>query len=64
VSAGLKGTRLGGARISEVHANFIVNVGGATAADVLGLVRKAQLTVRDTHGIQLTPEIQLLGAFE
>jgi len=63
-SAGLKGTRLGGARISEVHANFIVNEGGATAADVLGLVRKAQLTVRDTHGIQLTPEIQLLGAFE
>lgn len=63
-SAGLKGTRLGGARISEVHANFIVNEGGATAADVLGLVRKAQMTVRDTHGIQLTPEIKLLGTFE
>lgn len=63
-SAGLKGTMLGGARISEVHANFIVNEGGATAADVLGLVRKAQMTVRDTHGIQLTPEIKLLGTFE
>lgn len=63
-SAGLKGTRLGGARISEVHANFIVNDGNARAADVLGLVRKAQMTVRDTHGIELTPEIKLLGSFE
>lgn len=63
-SAGLKGTRLGGARISEVHANFIVNEGNARAADVLGLVRKAQMTVRDTHGIELTPEIKLLGTFE
>ncbi|MBN2841121.1 MAG: UDP-N-acetylmuramate dehydrogenase [Coriobacteriia bacterium] len=63
-SAGLKGTRLGGARISEVHANFIVNDGTARAADVLGLVRKAQMTVRDTHGIELTPEIRFLGTFE
>ncbi|MDY0340463.1 MAG: UDP-N-acetylmuramate dehydrogenase [Coriobacteriia bacterium] len=63
-SAGLKGTRLGGARISMVHANFIVNEGCARAADVLGLVRKVQMTVKDTHGIQLTPEIKLLGTFE
>lgn len=63
-SAGLKGTRRGGARISEVHANFIVNEGGARAADVLGLVRKAQMTVRDTYGIELTPEIKFLGTFE
>ena len=63
-SAGLKGTRLGGARVSQVHANFIVNEGDATAADVLGLVRKIQMTIRDIHGIELTPEIRLLGDFE
>jgi len=62
-ASGLKGTRLGGARISDVHANFIVNEGGATAADVIGLIRKIQMTIRDTYGIELTPEIRLLGSF-
>ncbi|MBN1193590.1 MAG: UDP-N-acetylmuramate dehydrogenase [Coriobacteriia bacterium] len=63
-AAGLKGIRLGGARVSEVHANFIVNDGGATAADVAGLLRKIQMVVRDTYGIELTPEIRFLGAFD
>ena len=63
-AAGLKGTRLGGARISEIHGNFIVNEGGATARDVLGLVAKVQMTVRDTYGIELTPEIRLLGTLD
>lgn len=63
-AAGLKGTRLGGARVSDVHANFIVNEGGATAADVAGLIRKIQMTVRDIHGIELTPEIRFLGTFD
>lgn len=63
-AAGLKGTRLGGARVSEVHANFIVNDGGATAHDVVGLIRKIQMVVRDTHGIELTPEIKFLGSFD
>jgi UDP-N-acetylmuramate dehydrogenase len=63
-AAGLKGTRLGGAQVSQVHANFIVNEGGATAADVVGLVRKVQMAVRDTHGIELEPEIRLLGTFD
>ncbi len=62
-AAGLKGTRLGGARVSEVHANFIVNEGGATAVDVVGLMRKIHMTVRDIYGIELTPEIRLLGSF-
>lgn len=62
-AAGLKGTSLGGARISEIHANFIVNEGGATAADVVGLIRKTQMTVKDRYGIELTPEIRLLGSF-
>jgi len=60
-AAGLKGMRLGGARISDVHANFIVNDGGATAADVLGLVGKIQMVVKDTYGIDLQPEIRFVG---
>lgn len=60
-AAGLKGMRLGGARVSDVHANFIVNDGGATAADVLGLVGKIRMAVRDAHGIDLKPEIRFLG---
>ena len=63
-AAGLKGMRLGGARVSEVHANFIVNEGRATASDVLGLVRKIRMTVRDMYGIELQPEIRLLGTFD
>lgn len=63
-AAGLKGTRLGGARISDTHANFIVNEGGATAADVVGLIRKVQMTVRNIHGIELTPEIRFVGSFD
>ncbi len=62
-AAGLKGTQLGGARVSDIHANFIVNVGGATASDVVGLIRKIQMTVKDIHGIELTPEVRLLGEF-
>lgn len=63
-SAGLKGIRLGGAQVSSVHANFIVNAGGATAADIVGLVRKVQMAVKDTHGVDLRPEIRFLGRFE
>lgn len=62
-AAGLKGMRLGGAAVSTVHANFIVNEGGATAADVAGLIRKIRMTVRDTHGVELKPEIRFLGTF-
>jgi UDP-N-acetylmuramate dehydrogenase len=63
-SAGLKGMRLGGAQVSGVHANFIVNAGGASAADIVGLVRKVQMAVKDTHGVDLRPEIRFLGRFE
>ncbi len=62
-AAGCKGMRLGGASVSTVHANFIVNDGGATAADVAGLIRKIRMTVRDTHGVELKPEIRFLGTF-
>lgn len=62
--AGLKGVRVGGARVSPVHANFIVNEGGATASDVMRLVRKIQMTVGDMYGVRLEPEIRFLGTFE
>ncbi len=66
---GLKGCRLGGARISEKHANFIVNAGGATAADVLRLCRMVHRSVRERFGILLEKEIcfwpeDALGASE
>ncbi len=60
-TAGLKGARLGDAVVSTVHANFIVNEGDATAADVLGLVRRIQMTVKEIHGVELRPEIRFLG---
>jgi len=63
-SVGLKGVGLGGARVSPVHANFIVNEGGASAADVVGLIRKIQMTVKDGCGVDLRPEIKFLGTFE
>lgn len=63
-AAGLKGAGVGGARVSERHANFIVNAGGATAADVVELMSRVRAVVRDLHGIELTPEIRFLGSFE
>jgi len=61
--AGLKGTKVGGAMVSEVHANFIVNAGGASAVDVVALVRLIRETVKDANGIELRPEIRFLGQF-
>lgn len=62
--SGLKGRRVGGAEISEVHANFIVNRGGASAADVIELIREVTHTVEEAHGIELRPEIRFLGSFD
>jgi UDP-N-acetylmuramate dehydrogenase len=59
--AGLKKLRVGGAEISEQHANFIVNPGPATARDVYGLMRQTQDVVFGQTGIWLRPEIELLG---
>lgn len=59
--AGLKGTRRGKAQISEKHGNFIVNTGGATANDVLELIRLARTSVKNKFGITLEPEVKLLG---
>ena len=59
--AGLKGLRLGKAEISTVHANFFINLGGASAVDVLGLINKARHTVRKLFDVDLDLEIQLVG---
>jgi len=60
-ACGLKGSRVGGAMISPMHANFLVNTGEATAAEVLSLMRLVQDTVRRESGIELVPEVQFLG---
>jgi len=56
---GLKGTRCGDAEVSRRHANFIINRGRATAADVLGLMQSIQRIVREEKGIELEPEIEI-----
>jgi UDP-N-acetylmuramate dehydrogenase len=58
---GLKGTRIGGAMISPVHANFIVNVGHATATDVEALMAHVQARVQAVYGIVLEPEVHIVG---
>ncbi len=60
---GLKGHRVGQAQYSTLHANWIVNLGGATAKDVTSLMELAQLRVREAHGVELTPEVKRLGRF-
>ncbi|RKP55272.1 UDP-N-acetylmuramate dehydrogenase [Cohnella endophytica] len=60
-SAGLKGMREGAAEVSTVHANFIVNHGGARAEDVLALIRRVQRTIAEAYGIELVPEVLMLG---
>ncbi len=62
-AAGLKGASVSGAQISPVHANFIVNTGGASAADVVALIALARRTVRERFGIQLELEVELRGAW-
>ena len=56
----LKGCRVGGAEVSPKHAGFVVNVGGATCADVLALIEKVQKTVYDAHGVMLEPEVKII----
>jgi len=60
-AAGLKGRREGSAQISSVHANFIVNHGGARARDVLALIEQARDAVESSSGIRLEPEVRILG---
>jgi UDP-N-acetylmuramate dehydrogenase len=63
-SAGLKGFRIGGALISERHANFIENAGGATSADALTLMAEARRRVHERSGVVLEHEVRFLGPIE
>lgn len=60
---GLKGARVGGAMVSEKHAGFIVNAGGATCADVLSLIETVKRRVQEQTGVLLEQEIRLAGEF-
>ena len=60
-ACGLKGTRVGGAEVSERHANVVVNRGGATAADVYALMERMRDAVLARFGITLSPEVEMLG---
>lgn len=60
-TVGLKGRRIGGAMISEKHANVIVNVGGASAQDILALMELARQRVKEQTGVHLEPEIRVVG---
>jgi UDP-N-acetylmuramate dehydrogenase len=59
--AGLKGRRIGGAVVSEKHANFIVNTGKATAADIEALIDEVRATVQQRSGVRLEPEVRIVG---
>jgi len=63
-ATGLKGFSIGGARISEKHANFIVNEGDASSADILALIERARLLVKEQTGIELEPEVRLINDSE
>ena len=62
-ACGLKGYRIGDAQISHIHANIMVNLGDATSADVIALVRHAQKMVKESSGHELEPEINFVGEF-
>jgi UDP-N-acetylmuramate dehydrogenase len=60
-AAGLKGLKIGNARISSTHANFIVNEGEASSRDVLALITAAREAVEEQFGVRLEPEVRILG---
>ncbi|MGC1308858.1 MAG: UDP-N-acetylmuramate dehydrogenase [Phormidesmis sp.] len=62
--AGLKGHQIGQAQTSTLHANFIVNLGGAKASDVLALIRHTQAVIYKRNGVQLETEVKVIGEFE
>jgi UDP-N-acetylmuramate dehydrogenase len=60
-ACGLKGCRIGEAEVSEKHANFIINLGEASAMDIENLIRHVQQTVADQTGVELIPEVRIVG---
>jgi UDP-N-acetylmuramate dehydrogenase len=63
-ACGLKGYRIGGAQISDMHANFILNVGGATAREIRALIEMAKAAVRERFGLLLEEEIRYVGIWD
>ncbi len=63
-AAGCRGLQVGGARFSEVHANFVENAGNATTADILALMAEGRRRVHERFGVILEPEVQVLGQVE
>ena len=62
--SGLKGFTVGGAQVSEKHAGFVINTGGASAADVRELICQVQERVFQQFGVMLEPEVRMIGEFE
>ena len=60
-ASGLKGCTIGGAQVSEKHANFIVNLGAATAADIEDLIAEVQARVKEMHDVELVREVRIVG---
>jgi UDP-N-acetylmuramate dehydrogenase len=60
-SCGMKGKQLGGAIVSEKHANFIINSGNATSLDIENLIKLVQATVLEMHAVKLIPEVRIIG---
>jgi UDP-N-acetylmuramate dehydrogenase len=61
--SGLKGHRIGGAEVSELHANFIINCGDATATDIFQLIGYVKQQVKDKWGVELETEVKMMGEF-
>ena len=59
--AGLKGLTVGGAQVSEKHAGFVINRGGATSADVLGVIDEVKKVIYEKHGLSIECEVEYLG---
>jgi UDP-N-acetylmuramate dehydrogenase len=62
-TAGLKGYVMGGAQVSEKHANFIVNIGGANALDIELIIKHMQQTVQEKFGVTLQQEVKMIGEY-
>ena len=63
MDCGLRGYRVGDAQVSQKHCGFVINAGNATAADVMQLIKDVQERVMDQFGVQLEPEVKMIGEF-
>ena len=64
MDAGLRGYTVGGAQVSEKHCGFVVNKGGATASDVVKLMNDVKNKVMQEFGVELEPEVKIIGEFK